>query len=85
MRCVAVADSHDRLGAALGCGLPDVTGFFVTHLHYDHYSQALTLQERCGERVSLGREEQQSLSVLADPSAPPSGERLSLLRSYGAP
>ena len=85
---VAVADSRDRLEAALatlGCGLPDVARFFVTHIHYDHYSQALALREQFGARVSLGREEQPSLSVLADPSAPALGERLSLLRRYGAP
>lgn len=85
---VAVADSRDRLEAALatlGCGLPDVARFVVTHIHYDHYSQALALREQFGARVSLGREEQASLSVLADPCAPALGERLSLLRRYGAP
>ena len=85
---VAVADSRDRLEAALdalGCGLPDVTRFVVTHIHYDHYSQALALRERFGTRVSLGREEEPSLRVLADPAAPAVGERLSLLRRYGAP
>jgi glyoxylase-like metal-dependent hydrolase (beta-lactamase superfamily II) len=85
---VAVADSRDRLEAALatlGCGLADVARFFVTHIHYDHYSQALALREQFGTRVSLGREEQPSLSVLADPAAPALGERLSLLRRYGAP
>lgn len=85
---VAVADSRGRLEAGLatlGCGLADVAQFVVTHIHYDHYSQALALREQFGTRVSLGREEQPSLSVLADPSAPSLGERLSLLRHYGAP
>jgi glyoxylase-like metal-dependent hydrolase (beta-lactamase superfamily II) len=85
---VAVAESRQRLEAALaalGCGLPDVARFLVTHIHYDHYSQALSLRDEFGARVLLGREEKPSLSVLADPSIPPLAQQLSLLRRYGAP
>ena len=83
---VAVADSRDRLEAALatlGCGLADVTRFFVTHIHYDHYSQALALRNEFGTRVSLGRGESPSVDVLLDESIPPVWHRLQLLRKYG--
>lgn len=85
---VAVAESRGRLEAALaslGCGLPDVGRFLVTHIHYDHYSQALSLREEFGTRVILGHEEEPSLSVLADSSTPPLAQRFSLMQRYGAP
>lgn len=85
---VAVPDARDRLRQALDaldCGLADVTRFLVTHIHYDHYSQALALRDEFGTRVSLGRGESPSVDVLLDESIPPVWHRLQLLRQYGDP
>lgn len=84
---VAVAESRERLEKAisvLGCGLVDVQRFLVTHIHYDHYSQALALQREFGTRVSLGRGEEPSVEALVDPSHDHLVKRFALLRRYGA-
>jgi glyoxylase-like metal-dependent hydrolase (beta-lactamase superfamily II) len=84
---VAVAESRERLEtalAALGCGLPDVTRFLVTHIHYDHYSQAVALREEFGQRIELGRGEEPSLELLAGEWEVIAAGRNAHLRAYGA-
>ncbi|MBW3665634.1 MAG: MBL fold metallo-hydrolase [Actinobacteria bacterium] len=68
---------------ALGCHLTDVTRFLVTHIHYDHYAQALALRDELGSRVELGRHEERSLVALAE-GYPPFHEQVAQLRRYGA-
>lgn len=66
---VDVATSREALHgglAVLGLGLPDVDDVLVTHIHYDHYSQAIALRRDHGTPVWLGREERPSLERLAD-------------------
>jgi glyoxylase-like metal-dependent hydrolase (beta-lactamase superfamily II) len=84
---VAAAESRERLEtalAALGCGLPDVTRFLVTHIHYDHYSQAVALREEFGQRIELGRGEKPSLELLAGEWEVMAAGRNAHLRAYGA-
>ena len=53
----ALAESREALAAALatlGCGLGDVRHFLVTHVHRDHYTQAVELRRIFGSKVSLG-------------------------------
>jgi glyoxylase-like metal-dependent hydrolase (beta-lactamase superfamily II) len=77
----ALADGRGRLAAALaelGGGLGDVRRFLVTHVHRDHYTQAVVLRREYGMRVALGRGERPGLEVLNRPDAgePAHRERL---------
>src|SRR5438552_18142890 len=53
----ALSEFREALAAALamlGCGLGDVRHFLVTHVHRDHYTQAVELRRIFGSKVSLG-------------------------------
>ena len=70
----ALAEARERLGAALArldAGFTDVHRFLVTHIHRDHYTQAIALRREFGMRVAVGRGEQRSLKVINEPG--PSG------------
>ncbi len=48
--------------AELGLTLQDISQILVTHLHWDHYSQALKFQREQGISVGLGRGEQDAIA-----------------------
>jgi len=50
-----------RAHATLGAGLDDLRRFPVTHVHRDHYTQAVALRRETGARVGLGVGERPSL------------------------
>jgi glyoxylase-like metal-dependent hydrolase (beta-lactamase superfamily II) len=88
---VAVMESRealDRAMAVLDRPLAAIGGFLVTHLHRDHYSQALALREEFGHRVSIGIGERASIEIMAevraDPSIYPLRTQEALLHRYGA-
>src|ERR1700752_3972323 len=59
-----LAEAGQELGAGLatlGCGLGDVRHFLVTHVHRDHYTQAVELRRIFGSKVSLGAGEQEAI------------------------
>jgi glyoxylase-like metal-dependent hydrolase (beta-lactamase superfamily II) len=63
----ALAEARELLAKALAeldLGFPDVRQFLVTHVHRDHYTQAVVLRREFGMRVSLGRGEQSGLEVI---------------------
>jgi glyoxylase-like metal-dependent hydrolase (beta-lactamase superfamily II) len=63
----AIDASRDVLGRLLGeLGLAtgDVRRFLVTHVHRDHYSQAVALRREHGARVALGAGERESLETV---------------------
>jgi glyoxylase-like metal-dependent hydrolase (beta-lactamase superfamily II) len=63
----ALAEARELLAkalAALDVGFPDVRQFLVTHVHRDHYTQAVVLRREFGMRVSLGRGEQSGLEII---------------------
>ena len=68
----------------LGRSLADVTRFLVTHVHRDHYPQAVVVRRRFGTRVCLGFGEQPTLRKLSEPGTDWFGPHLSLLRANGA-
>ena len=68
----------------LGAGLSDVRRFLVTHVHRDHYSQAIALRREFGTRVSLGRDEAPSLRLLRDPARRPIQTQFEMLEICGA-
>jgi glyoxylase-like metal-dependent hydrolase (beta-lactamase superfamily II) len=79
----ALAEARDALAAALaelGAGFGDVRRFLVTHVHRDHYTQAVALRREFGMRVALGAGERPGLEVLNKPR-PSGGQRDRLLRA----
>jgi glyoxylase-like metal-dependent hydrolase (beta-lactamase superfamily II) len=75
----ALAEAAERLGAGLatiGYDLRDVREFLVTHLHRDHYTQAVALRREYGGSVSLGEGEQACLRAIHAVDEQPDVERL---------
>jgi len=77
-------DQLERSLAAIGAGLPDVRRFLVTHLHRDHYTQAIEVRRLFGTPVALGAEETHSISRLLGPEYRPLGAQLRMLAAAGA-
>jgi glyoxylase-like metal-dependent hydrolase (beta-lactamase superfamily II) len=80
----ALAEARDALAAgltALGAGLGDVRRFLVTHVHRDHYTQAVALRREYGMRVALGRGERPGLEVLNRPRGDRRPQQEQLLRA----
>src|SRR5438132_1029936 len=83
----ALAESQEALAAALaalGCGLGDVRHFLVTHVHRDHYTQAVELRRIFGSRVSLGAGEHPAIRAVLAKDARPFEPQLRQLRASGA-
>jgi len=83
----ALAESRQALTAALaslGCGLGDIRHFLVTHVHRDHYTQALELRRMFGTKVSLGAGEQAAITAILAGRVHPLGQQLAELRASGA-
>jgi glyoxylase-like metal-dependent hydrolase (beta-lactamase superfamily II) len=79
--------ARDRLEQAmkqLGAGLGDVRRFLVTHVHRDHYTQAIAVRRDFGTRVALGVGERASLDVVSNPASVVYREQLDDLRANGA-
>jgi glyoxylase-like metal-dependent hydrolase (beta-lactamase superfamily II) len=79
--------ARERLATALqgiGAGLGDVSQFLVTHVHRDHYTQAVALRREFGGKIALGQREEPSLKIAADPEVPPLNAQIDLLRHCGA-
>jgi glyoxylase-like metal-dependent hydrolase (beta-lactamase superfamily II) len=63
----AMAEADELLATALGSigfALADVREFLVTHVHRDHYTQAIAVRRVVGSRVSLGEGEQICLEAM---------------------
>lgn len=73
-----------RMLASLDVAPSDIERFFVTHMHRDHYTQAVALRREFGTTVALGRGEQPSLALVRDPTLNPFRRRLEELRRNGA-
>jgi glyoxylase-like metal-dependent hydrolase (beta-lactamase superfamily II) len=83
----ALANARDRLEhalAAIGAGLPDVRRFLVTHLHRDHYTQAIEVRRLFSTPVALGADEKHSIDKLLGPEFRPLSAQLAVLREAGA-
>jgi glyoxylase-like metal-dependent hydrolase (beta-lactamase superfamily II) len=83
----ALAESRQRLEAALagiGRELGDVRRFLVTHVHRDHYTQAIVVRRLFGSRVLLGVGERESLDFIMDAGDRPSTVYRALLLRCGA-
>ena len=54
--------SLDRIDRKVG----DITRFLVTHVHRDHYTQAVTVRREFGSHVSLGLGDKPTLDIIRD-------------------
>jgi glyoxylase-like metal-dependent hydrolase (beta-lactamase superfamily II) len=70
--------------ASLGYGPGDIDRFLITHVHRDHYTQAIAMRREFATPVSLGEGERGALEVILDPSRAPMESRLRQLRLHGA-
>jgi glyoxylase-like metal-dependent hydrolase (beta-lactamase superfamily II) len=67
----AVEESRAQLDeslASIGHKVADITRFLVTHVHRDHYTQALAVRREVGSHVSLGLGDKATLDLIGDPS-----------------
>ena len=83
----ALANARDQLErslAAIGAGLPDVRQFLVTHMHRDHYTQAIEIRRLLGTPVALGAGERPSIDGLLSGKFQPLRAQLAILRGAGA-
>jgi glyoxylase-like metal-dependent hydrolase (beta-lactamase superfamily II) len=83
----AIADARSVLDEGLdtlGSAASDVRRILVTHVHRDHYTQAVYLRREFGTRVSLGIGERESLAVSMDAGRSPLQNQLRYLRLLGA-
>ncbi len=83
----ALAEARTQLSDALssiGAGLGDVRRFLVTHVHRDHYTQAVALRREFGGRIYLGEREQAALRMIMNPDRMPLAKQLDQLIECGA-
>jgi glyoxylase-like metal-dependent hydrolase (beta-lactamase superfamily II) len=69
---------------AIGYTVRDIRRFLVTHLHRDHYSQAVAIRRELGTRVGLGIGERESLRLVTTPGGRPVQALLDQLAAAGA-
>jgi glyoxylase-like metal-dependent hydrolase (beta-lactamase superfamily II) len=83
----ALEESRRQLETSLkdvGFGLADISRFLVTHVHRDHYTQAIAVRKEFGTRVSLGIGERVSLDRLTRPGPFDRSPQLEQLHTCGA-
>jgi glyoxylase-like metal-dependent hydrolase (beta-lactamase superfamily II) len=81
------AASVSALAAGLGQmghGVGDIRRVLVTHVHRDHYTLAVALRREFGTSVCLGRNEEASLRLSADPNRHILASQLASLAECGA-
>jgi glyoxylase-like metal-dependent hydrolase (beta-lactamase superfamily II) len=75
----AMGDSQALLAGALesiGYGLDGIREFLVTHVHRDHYTQAVAIRRAFGGSVSLGEGERTTLEAMRTVTVHPDIARL---------
>ncbi|HTR70458.1 MAG TPA: MBL fold metallo-hydrolase [Mycobacteriales bacterium] len=70
--------------AELGAEVSDIAHFLITHVHNDHYSQAIHVRRETGVRVTLGAQERYSLELARRLSGSPIAEMTNPLIALGA-
>ncbi len=77
----AMADATERLERALAeieFRLSDIREFLVTHLHRDHYTQAVAVRRLVGSDISIGEGERACLEALHTIQSHPDVDRMRL-------
>jgi glyoxylase-like metal-dependent hydrolase (beta-lactamase superfamily II) len=83
----ALPQAREQLRRALnsiGADLADVRRFLITHVHRDHYTQAVALRREFGGRIYLGEREAAALRMIIKPGRPPLTNQLEQLDDCGA-
>ena len=83
----ALDQARQDLEAALGTlghDLGSIRRFLITHIHRDHYTQAVVLRRLFGSRVALGAGEQPGLEQIAQTPVPFSPALTARLHRLGA-
>ena len=75
-----LSDGLKEIGGHLG----DIRRFLVTHVHRDHYTQAVAIRRDFGSRVSLGAEEKGTLDLVQQPGTGAFTHQMTVLRRNGA-
>ncbi len=70
--------------SGLGATGHDIDRFLVTHVHRDHYTQAVEMRRAYGARVGLGARERPTLELMLDDGVHTLELQMDLLRAYGA-
>ena len=70
--------------AEMGAGVGDIRRFLVTHVHRDHYTQAVTIRREVGSHVSLGLGDKPTLDLIHD-STLDTDPHLTMFVEAGAP
>ncbi|GAA1002788.1 MBL fold metallo-hydrolase [Acrocarpospora pleiomorpha] len=78
----AAREALEKAVRSLGHSLSDISRFVVTHVHRDHYTQAVTIRREYGSRVALGALERESLERAM--AGPDGRSMLALLRRADA-
>lgn len=73
----------DRALRSIGRRPAEIRRVLVTHIHRDHYTQAIVLRRDHGSTVSLGAGEQEALKILNKPWTP--RVQVAMLEESGAP
>jgi glyoxylase-like metal-dependent hydrolase (beta-lactamase superfamily II) len=61
----AARTTLDRALAEIGHTAADARRFLVTHVHRDHYTQAVLLRREFGSRIAMGKDEEPNLARAA--------------------
>jgi glyoxylase-like metal-dependent hydrolase (beta-lactamase superfamily II) len=75
----ALTEAEELLASSLdqvGYGLGDIREFLVTHIHRDHYTQAVAVRRAFGASVALGEGERASLEAMRTVTVHPDIARL---------
>jgi len=75
----ATKEQLERSLGKIGAGFGDIRRFLITHIHRDHYTQAIGLRRIFGTKVALGAEEKPSLDIIlgnSDATRSPQADRL---------
>ncbi len=70
--------------ASIGYAVGDITHFLVTHVHRDHYTQAVTIRSEVGSHVSLGLGDKPTIDLVLDPGDLTEDPYVGFLRRAGA-
>lgn len=71
--------------ATIGATVHDVRRFLVTHVHRDHYTQAVDVRRDAGSHIGLGLGEKPTLDLLQNTHRTPLNSQVVALRTAGAP
>ncbi|WP_218027363.1 MBL fold metallo-hydrolase [Nocardia vaccinii] len=74
----------ERALKAVGFALGDIGRFLVTHVHADHYTQAVAVRRELGTKVAVGIAERDNLEDLMDERRPTGRTQLDQLLRHGA-